>query len=507
MKMPPVRTSTFIQGAVFLCIVGLHSLPVCGQETPRAHHEAETHFARGRDLYRAGNYKEAIESYDRAVAYKPADADQLYNMSLAHLQLGRYLEAARLLENSVRLQPQNTASLTVLGALYTYFGRYVEAEKALRQVIGQGRPSVEVFNNLGVAYYRAGRDQQAVEAFHQAAKLAPAEAVIYHNLSKARLKLGQTSEAYEAKRRADLLGPRNISNSGVILLLNGPLKLELQTRDNPPEMAKASGSEKAGPGVEGESGGEDAARDLSGEKLTEVYRVGEGDVLDIKQQGVASASSTLYTVLAGGLLEYPPLGGPVTVAGLTTDEIAHKLESELRRRGATAGPPLIVNTREYASHNVLVSGLVESRGAKILRREAVPLYVIMAEAQPLREACRAVVNSYATGKAVGVLLTELHREGVLVRPGDVVHVEACEPEFFYISGKVAEPGEKKFRRGLTLTQAIVSSGGLLKVNKFCVISREGAGGKLITLRYDLRHLTSGIIADPLLQAGDRVEVF
>ena len=210
-------------------------------------------------------------------------------------------------------------------------------------------------------------------------------------------------------------------------------------------------------------------------------------------------------MLAGGLLEYPPLGAPVAVAGMTTDEIAGKLDAELRRRGAAAG--LTVNTREYVSHTILVSGLVESRGTKVLRREAVPLYVIMAEAQPLKEAGRVIVNSHATGRAVKVRLEEIHREGLLVRPGDVVHVAASEPEFFYISGKVTEPGEKQFRRGLSLSQAIVASGGLLKAGKYCIVSRDGADGKLITLRVNLKHLASGVITDPLLQAGDRVEVF
>ena len=479
-------------GAILLLVTGLFPHAVCGQEAPGGRKEAERFFARGLDFYRGGKFKEAVASYGQAVKYQRPDAGQLYLMSLAHLQLGSYLEASRLLEKSVQLHPKNTASLAVLGALYTYFGRYAEAEKVLKQANSVGGPSAEVFNNLGVAYYRGGRGQDAAGAFNQAVKLSPSDAVIHHNLSNAYLKLGQTDEAYEAKQRADRLAPRSIGNAGVILLLHGLLKLELQTANDPPGI---SGDEPVRPGG---AAGE--------EKLTGVYRVGEGDVLDIKPKGAVSTGSTLYTVLAGGLLEYPPLGAPVAVAGMTTDEIAGKLDAELRRRGAAAAG-LTVNTREYVSHTILVSGLVESRGTKVLRREAVPLYVIMAEAQPLKEAGLVVVNSHATGRAVKVRLEEIHREGLLVRPGDVVHVAVSEPEFFYISGKVTEPGEKKFRRGLSLSQAIVASGGLLKAGKHCIVSRDGADGKLITLRVNLKHLTSGVITDPLLQAGDRVEVF
>ena len=507
MRVLQVRTYAIIQVALFLLMIGSCPRLVCGQQAPGAHNEADTYYARGLALYRSGRYKEAVESFGRAVTYKPADAEQLYSMSLAHLQLGRYLEAVLLLEASIKLQPKHAASLAVLGALHTYFGRYVEAENALKEVISLGDPTAEVLNNLGVAYYRGGRNQQAVEAFIRAARLAPAEAVIYHNMGNAHLKLGQTAEAYKAKRRAELLGHRNISDSGVILLLNGLLNLESQRRVNPAEVAKASDAENTGPSDEVRSSDSDSGQGVGDKTLTEVYRVGVGDVLDIKLKGASSAGSTLYTVLAGGLLEYPPLGEPLAVAGKTTDEISRVLESELRRRGVGPVPSVFVNTREYVSHTIFVSGSVESRGVKVLRREAVPLYVILAEAQPLRDACRVILNSYATGKVAEVQLAELNRESVLIGPGDVVKVEPCEQEFFFISGKVTQPGEKRFRRGLTLTQAVVSSGGLLRANRFCIISRQRGDGKLITLRYDLRHLTAGIIADPILQAGDRVEVF
>ena len=51
---------------------------------------------------------------------------------------------------------------------------------------------------------------------------------------------------------------------------------------------------------------------------TQVYRVGARDVLDIKLSELASKSSTLFTVLEDGVLEYPLAGSPMVVAGLTT---------------------------------------------------------------------------------------------------------------------------------------------------------------------------------------------
>ena len=53
--------------------------------------------------------------------------------------------------------------------------------------------------------------------------------------------------------------------------------------------------------------------------LTSIYRVGVGDVLDIRLLNSATTRSTLFTVMEGGLIEFPLVGGSMTVAGLTTD--------------------------------------------------------------------------------------------------------------------------------------------------------------------------------------------
>ena len=58
---------------------------------------------------------------------------------------------------------------------------------------------------------------------------------------------------------------------------------------------------------------------------TQVYRVGPNDVLDIQLVGNPNRRSTLFTVLSGGMLEYPLAGDPVPVAGMTTAEIASLL--------------------------------------------------------------------------------------------------------------------------------------------------------------------------------------
>ena len=242
--------------------------------------------------------------------------------------------------------------------------------------------------------------------------------------------------------------------------------------------------------------------------LTSLYRIGVGDVLDIRLLNHPdSRLSTLYTVLAGGVIEYPLVRDPVSVAGMTPEELSAQLVAELRHRGVFDRPQVRVSVREYASHAVIVSGLVNDPGTKILRREAVPLYVVVAEAQPKPEAGRAVVISHATGKTASVDLLDAAAMNLLVQAGDVVSLVARPPEFFYVGGEIQSPGQKSFHAGMTLTQAVLASGGVTaQAGPRVRVLRQGADGRLVATDYNLKEIEGGAAPDPALQPGDRIEV-
>jgi protein involved in polysaccharide export with SLBB domain len=251
-----------------------------------------------------------------------------------------------------------------------------------------------------------------------------------------------------------------------------------------------------------------AASATAAVSLASVYRIGIGDVLDIRLlNGQDPRQSTLYPVLAGGVLDFPLLHDPLTVAGMTTDELAAQLIAEFRHRSINDRPQVRVSVREYASHAVLVSGLVNDPGTKILRREAIPLYVIIAEAQPKPEAGRAVIMSHATGRSVTVDLNDAAGLNTLVQSGDVVSLTVRPPEFFYVGGEIGSPGQKDFHAGITLTQALLASGGVTRqAGEHVRVARQGADGRLVSADYNLREIEGGVIPDPMLQPGDRIEV-
>lgn len=240
--------------------------------------------------------------------------------------------------------------------------------------------------------------------------------------------------------------------------------------------------------------------------LTNIYRVGVGDVLDIRLLNANTSESTLFTILEGGLLEYPLAGDPLPVSGLTVDEIGARLQSRIKIYDK---PQVVVSVRDYTSHNVIVTGLVQEPGTKVLRREAIPLYVLLAQAQPRPEAGRATIMRSGS-QGITVDLNDTTATAQLVYPGDVITLTAAPapaPQYYFIGGQIVSPGQKDFHPGLTLTQAILACGGVGRFAGSKVkVSRQGPDGRLVTTEYNLKMIESGKIPDPLLQPGDRVEI-
>jgi protein involved in polysaccharide export with SLBB domain len=245
--------------------------------------------------------------------------------------------------------------------------------------------------------------------------------------------------------------------------------------------------------------------DTSERPLTEIYRVGVGDVLDIRLLNSPNNKSTLFTVTGGGVIDMPSAGGSISVAGLTPEEIQKRIKAELKRRAVEENANVSVGVRQYLSHSVMVTGLVVSPGTRFLRREMVPLYVVLAESQLRSDSGRVMIMRAGT---VGQPhdLSDPATLNLNVESGDVITVSSRPQEFYYIGGRINHPGQKTFQPGITLLQAILASGGTTRQENQVEISREGPDGHLVTIRYSVKQIKSGAVQDPKLQPGDRIEV-
>jgi len=234
-------------------------------------------------------------------------------------------------------------------------------------------------------------------------------------------------------------------------------------------------------------------------------------VLFISLQNAPSGSTTYFTVLNDGTIDFPLAGEMVSVQGLMTGEIEDYLREKIK---VVENPQVTVRVREHASHTITVIGLVEKPGEKFLQREAVPLFVVRAEALVKPTANRVTIRR-ANSVTETFDLSLASYEDILVFPGDIVEfsnfVEPKTltqiPQFYYIGGNIRTVGQKDFYQGITLTQAILASGGLNKSRvKTVIVRRKNLEGLLEATVYNLIEIKDGKIPDPMLEAGDTIEV-
>lgn len=382
----------------------------------------------------------------------------------------------------------------------------------------------------GVKYALGGLFSQAAELFQQAVKLDPQFADAHFALGHAYVDMGRWQKAIESLQRAIELDPKDLEAQDLLDHAREMLARETGKKESTPASAPAPTpapaktsepvrqpvgqqvsltikpvAKPAPPPVATEESSEanSAAKELA---LTKLYRVGPGDVLDVRINDSPSPQSTLFTVTPAGLLEHPLFAEPLQVGGLSVEEIRTAIEGDLKRRALMDNPKVSVGVRDYASHTILVSGLVKDSGTKVLRREAIPLYVVVADAQPLPEAARVTVVRSESSQTFEADLSEPAEMNLLVRPGDVITLHANATQFLYIGGEVKSPGEKTYRRGLTLTQAIISAGGVTDKAKEARLGRDDGRGFLSIIRFKLKDIESGKIPDPAVRPGDRIMI-
>jgi len=408
-------------------------------------------------------------------------------------------------------QSQDSKASSLVSAA-SGFGGSAEERRPNRNDLENARKCYKA----GVKYGRANLFRQALQSFQEALKYDPEYADAYLGLGQAYLDLGHFRESIEAFEKVIKLNPKSADAHARRQEAFAKLKDEKQDSRAPTDSGtgeQVALADKPRPVVAAPlTVPAAAANDISVEApnlrndLTRIYKVGVGDVLDVRIAGIPNSDSTLFTVSSSGLLEYPVLPQPLRVLGLTTSEISETIGAELKRRSMGRESDAQVGVRDYNSHTILVSGLVKEPGTKVLRREAIPLYVVLADAQPLPEAGQVTVISQASAKSRTFELPDPDQASVLVLPGDVVTINPSLKQFFYVGGEVKSPGELQFHRGLTLTQAIFSAGGVTPRGEKVQLTR-GRGNEVLTMKeYKLKQINKGSVPDPLVEPGDRILV-
>ena len=414
--------------------------------------------ARGDAILEADGSSNSNKSEDKkdVSPQASAEAKRLYKEAVKYSRGGLVRQASQLYEKAVQLDPNYADAHYGLGHAYFDQGRWEDAIRSFETVVKINPKDKEARASLDEARVLAARNTEPARHSEEQATANPIP-----------------SNAWAESR------PRNAMAGGV------PDSLNIPTDSLPTDSGSAP---------------------TAGDDLTRIYHIGIGDVLDVRLGNEAATQSTLFTVTPSGLLEHPILAAPLQVSGLTVEETRARIEADLKRRAVNEHPRVLVGVREYLSHAIIVSGLVKEPGTKLLRREAIPLYVVIADAQPAPEAGRATVIRRENGATVVVDLSKPAEMNLQVRSGDVITVQPNPKQFFYVGGEVKAPGEIQFRPGLTLTQAILAAGGLSRVSTKAHVARASDNGFLASTRYKLKDINTGKLVDPLIQPGDRITV-
>lgn len=128
---------------------------------------AASPIAEGVVLRRAGEHAKAVESFDRALAIDPADADAhlLRCRSLASLR--RYDDALAACGAAVKAQPENAEALRDRGHYFLNTGQVEAGLADLQKAESLSRGDRGVFYHLGLAYYLKGDYASAATAYER----------------------------------------------------------------------------------------------------------------------------------------------------------------------------------------------------------------------------------------------------------------------------------------------------------------------------------------------------
>ncbi|MGI8838140.1 MAG: tetratricopeptide repeat protein [Pyrinomonadaceae bacterium] len=495
-----------------------------GDVTAKNHTTAATNGESGEDSSPPQAAPEAQRNYDSGVA--------LYNS-------GQLAEAIDALKESNKLKPNDPQTQYMLGLAYWKLKAYNQAVDSFKRAVKNKPDWDEPYFRLGLTYYVLGRTSQSNETYKKLLELNPTLAArlarIIEPNGSANSENVKTAPKPETANPVQIVpvsiapvaSPSNEKSSANIADTTVSSTVAKRSKTSPsktsPHMSPSPVAASEKPNVTAADANAASTTAHSPEAatisapapakapvaddtpLTEIYRVGVGDVLDIRLLNSAASRSTLYSVIEGGLVDFPIAGAPVAVAGLTTKEIQARISSELKRLAVAEQTQVTVGVRQYGSHTVIVTGLVGSPGTKVLRREAVPLYVLLAEIQPRLDAARVTIMRAGTAPKI-LDLNDAAALNFIVRPGDVINLTARQQDYYYIAGhSIGYPGQKTFQPGITLVQAILAAGGLAREGAV-ELSREGADGHLSTTKLNLKEIKSGKIQDPKIQPGDRIEV-
>ena len=269
------------------------------------------------------------------------------------------------------------------------------------------------------------------------------------------------------------------------------------------------------------------AKATAATRSSEHYRIGPGDVLDVRVFNKPQFSRDGVRVDGRGMIRMPFIDGEIQAACMTEQQLADDIGS--RYVDYLRNPQVDVFIREFQSQPVAVLGAVRAPSRFQLQRRVRLLELLSFAGGPTENAGRTIQIVHTTTSAAcndaGQLETNESEASALdnykldetlngadeanpfVRPGDVVSI--AEADQAYVVGNVLRPSAIPLKESITVSRAIAMSGGLMpdtKTDRVRIVRQPPGSVAKTEIFVDLKAIDRRNAEDVVLQAGDIVDV-
>lgn len=311
------------------------------------------------------------------------------------------------------------------------------------------------------------------------------------------------------------------AQGGVLVSTPSPKPTPAQAKPNasPSSTDKTTSKEATNPAA---SSARPAA--ISSASPDDRYRIGPGDVLDIRVIRAPELSREAVRVDQSGMIRIPMIDEDIRAACLTEGELAKEIAR--RYKLYKNDPKVDVFVKEYQSQPVALIGAVNEPGQFKLQRKVTLLELLTYVKGPTEKAGRSINVIHAGTRSIceeerpdanasealtGLVAYRLQEvmsgdKNPVIQPGDIITVP--EADQIYVVGNVVKPSTIPLREPITVSRAIAMAGGVMrdtKKDKIKIVRQEPDGTKK-ELTVDLGAIERKKAEDVALQANDIVNV-
>lgn len=242
---------------------------------------------------------------------------------------------------------------------------------------------------------------------------------------------------------------------------------------------------------------------------TAALPLGPGDLIDVRTFETPELSGKLRVNEKGEITL--PIGGAVTIRGLTAEQVGVAIEERFRQRNILRDPHVNVFVDDYATQGVTVAGEVKMPGIYPWSGKHTVLDFLSAAGGLTSYASKSVTISRKDREQVisfhlSDSLQTASGADLEARPGDRILV--ARAGVVYVVGDVGRPGGYLIDGNDTVTvlKAIALAQGMNKTAKYDARLIRNAPAGRTESELPLKKILANQAADPKLQDGDIVFV-